>query len=312
MNHIDAAQNHSVDILKKLRELLKTEDNTFAIVVGGSVARLEASPESDLDYFFFGDDDDAIKRAKEHLQKYAESIKSIVGKEPSVTGAFGSENGETLDALNANIGGNDDANGKITRRILFLLEGAWLSSEKTVERYRREVLKRYISTAITDPQLCRFLLNDIIRYYRTICVDFEFKTVEGGKEWGLRYIKLRYSRQLLYFSGLIAVAETVNMSRDEKIERLAALMQLPPIQRIREVVGEQNVAPALKLYNEFLGGISNGVSRAEINEVTQDRNTHTEIFKKLREDGRVFSQLLAEILQNKYDANHLIHRAIIF
>jgi len=47
----------------------------------------------------------------------------------------------------------------------------------------------------------RFLLHDLIRYYRTICVDFEYKTYENGKPWGDRNIKIQFSRKFLYFSN---------------------------------------------------------------------------------------------------------------
>jgi hypothetical protein len=301
----------SKTILDKLRDVLNTNDKSFAIVVGGSIARLEASTESDIDYYFFADNAEGLKRAKDLWNSKAGEIAKIVGKNPSAIGAFGEGGSETLEELTKNIGGNDDFNAKITRRILFLLESTWLTSEETVERYRKEVLTRYVSENIEDRHLCRFLLNDVIRYYRTICVDFEFKTFEGGKAWGIRYIKLRFSRQLLYFSGLIAIAETVGLSRDEKINVLIKLFKMPPLERIKHVCNDLS-SPIFDLYGQFLEKISDGSVRENLNLVTNNKNTHTSEFTELREKGKQFSEALETALSSKYSTSHLIFKAILF
>lgn len=311
MKFIQAAKKRSDSKIAELREVLKTENTTFAIVVGGSLARGEASDESDIDYFFFGDDDQAVESAKVFLTSKQNEIAKIVGKSPSADGAFGSSACETEKALITDIGGNDDKNEKITRRILFLLEGTWLTSEQTFEKYRNAVLNRYVSQYIEPHHLCRFLLNDIIRYYRTICVDFEFKTVERDKEWGLRYIKLRYSRQLLYFSGLIAVAETVGLSHDDKIKKLVQLFDMTPIDRIKTVCGESS-STALKLYENFLINISDATTRNALNSVTVKKTTHTGAFSTLQKKGHDFTVALSKIITDTYPPHHVIHNALIF
>jgi len=297
--------------LSKLRQILKTDDSSFAIVVGGSISRREASAESDIDYYIFGDDRESIGRGQKLWKSKLNEISQVVKKAPSNDGAFGIEANETVTELVKNIGGNDDLNGKLTRRILFLLESTWLTSESTVEKYRREVLLRYITDKIENQHLCRFLLSDIIRYYRTICVDFEFKTFESRKPWGLRYIKLRFSRQLLYFSGLIAIAETVDKPRDEKINTLLELFRLSPLDRVKHVC-KQSASEALDLYAEFLEKISAESTRSMLNATTADKTTHTKEFIELRDKGRQFSEALIQLLRVKYPGDHKIHNAIMF
>ena len=129
------------------------------IGANGSYARLEASPAADLDYF-------AICRTREQsaeaeaLDAIAPDLLRIVGKAPAVGGAFGEV--EDLDTMLSNIGGNDDSNRKITRRMLFLLEGDWLSNKDLFNEVFDATLDKYVRSTTTAHQLALFLLNDFI------------------------------------------------------------------------------------------------------------------------------------------------------
>lgn len=312
MNNIEKARSFSIERLDKLRSVFHDAKlDGFSILVVGSLARLEASSESDIDYYVFGDDEPSVERAKELVVSRRSRIVDIVPTAPSSTGAFG-EAGETRESLITKIGGEHDSNGKITRRILSLLEGAYIASEECFQRYRNDLLDRYVPMNIKDGQICRFLLNDIIRYYRTICVDFEFKTVEDKKPWGIRYIKLRFSRKLLYFSGLLAVAETAGLERESKVSRLRALFELPPIERIIQVCGSEKCEPALQLYDDFLKNISDGALRESLKAVNMDTSEQSTEFVRLREEGRRFSVELSRLLTLTYESEHPIHQALIF
>ncbi len=160
------------------------------MVTCGSYARREASAESDLDYFvivpnFIQSGKQAETASEPAWLQVARSVTgNVVPAAPATGGAF--EWMESPDTMLSNIGGDGDSNAKFTRRMLFLLEGEWLSNEAEFNSVRRQILERYIRPGMADHQLARFLLNDIIRYYRTMAVDYEFKTVEGDapKPWG--------------------------------------------------------------------------------------------------------------------------------
>ena len=122
--------------------------------------------------------------------------------------------------------------------MLLLLEGEWLFNEAGL----RDILERYIADNITDHQIALFLLNDVVRYYRTMAVDYEFKTVETEevKPWAIRNIKLIFSRKLLYASGLFSVATTAERTRSQKISELERLFNLTVIDRMESICGPRS------------------------------------------------------------------------
>jgi predicted nucleotidyltransferase len=106
-------------IREVLREQLPAEQ--YAVVLGGSYARGEASEQSDLDYYIVSQPS-AMAIAQKVLPKIKGILKERLSlKSPSQGGPFA----EVLcsDEMRKNIGGADDNNNKITVRILFLTEG---------------------------------------------------------------------------------------------------------------------------------------------------------------------------------------------
>jgi hypothetical protein len=110
----------------------------------------------------------------------------------TLDGAFNSHVEYCVD-MAKNIGGFEDTTEKLTRRLLFMLEGDCLFNRPVFDTTFDNLLQQYVRETITEHQLCRFLLNDLIRYYRTICVDFEYRTYENGKPWGDRSGSRQYS-----------------------------------------------------------------------------------------------------------------------
>jgi len=290
----------------RLSKTLKGSD--FAVVTSGSFARGEASGQSDLDFFIICDDDNVKKELQHIFSKIQNCIQLLKLKAPADDGAFAET--ESIKSMVTNIGGQKDQNNKITRRILFLLEGQWLFGPKQFESYRRKIVHRYIKQGISDHQLSKFFLNDLIRYYRTMCVDFEYKTAEDGKPWGTRNLKLMFSRKLLYFSGIIVAAESAQRSYETKINRTLELLSLTPIARIQEVCGSR-ADIALQMYGRFLKALSDPEVRKLTDAVTNNRDTHTQEFKALKNEGHHFTWALAKLLKDTYDTGHPIHNALI-
>lgn len=289
--------------------------NDVTIVTCGSYARREASEASDLDFYTIIDDDmnlDVIRDEHEWTSLVPEALSKHVAVPSARGGAFDASVVRSSDILRQ-IGGNSETNDTLTRRMLLLLEGEGIFNNEKTADLRKRILSKYISDNMKDHQLSLFLLNDIIRYYRTICVDFEFKTsIFSRKPWGLRNIKLVFSRKLLYASGLFSVAMTVDRESFRKIELLETLFSMPAIDRIQEICTPHRCEKMLKSYDSFLGRIKEKSVRDTLNEVTSENRSDSALFRELKNEGHHFTRELLKLYELTFDATHPIRKAVIF
>lgn len=320
---IDRAFKHSASIMDLLRrdlgEALAESPFTdrLTIVTTGSFGRGEASPESDLDLFIFFDSD----KPADSLQDEKSAIKAVVDKHirkgAGDTGTFGPDAVVKFDEMLKNLGGDKDFNMLLTRRMLFLLEGKWLYGEERFKSYRKDLLNRYIKEGDPERQISRFLLNDIIRYYRTITTDFEFKVTENSKSWGLRNVKLRFSRKLLYFGGVISIAQTAFDVQTEKNDSISRILDKTVLERVQDIGIENPHTPEiLKIYQDFLCTIECPKNREILEGVTKSNRAECHLFLEMREKSKEFSKVLDAWLKVQYpdgeSSPHPIHNALIF
>jgi len=312
IDKIEESIKFSQDIVEKIQNKLdkKLENQNICVVTTGSYARGEASIESDMDYFVI------VKNGKHDLsydekQIIINTINGYISKGSGDTGTFGNNAIEVLENMIKNIGGSDDTNIKITRRMLFLLESKALYNNSIYNEVMDKLLTIYVKN-IKKEQITRFLLNDIIRYYRTITVDFEFKTSEVGKSWGLRNIKLTYSRKLIYFAGILCVAGTMDLSKEDKINYLKKTFNLTPLDRVNNIIKDSELKEDFfNLYNDFLNDISLSKTRKSLDSILTMEDERTKKYEKLKKDSKLFSQNIREIIEDTFDKKHRIHEAII-
>ena len=307
---IERAKRHTESKLDALRSRLASMEleKNAVVLTCGSYARREASIESDIDFFIITSQPPPQSGQSFDLDtlpwvdSVRDAINEIVPIEPAAGGAFSKV--ESRDAMLVNIGGEYDSNQKITRRMLFLLEGEWLFNADGLKQVRRQILERYIGEGMTDHQLALFLLNDIIRFYRTMAVDYEFKTVEGEnpKPLGIRNIKLVFSRKLLYASGLFSVAMTADRDRERKIAILEKLFETPVIDRMINICGRAKLEGVLGSYDRFLERLEDPSVRERLNKLQVHERSDL-LFRELKNEGHHFTRELLKLFEATFDSD---------
>lgn len=114
---------------------------------------------------------------------------------------------------------------------------------------------------------------------------------------------------LLYFAGVLAAAETYDLSPERKQAVLEAMLAMTPIDRIRHITGSM-ADSAISRYAGFLEALSDQHMRAEL-EVLGSEYADTPTYQRLRESARVFREDLIEILYKKYGQKHEIVKALL-
>ena len=307
-------KEYSERIISKIREKLENIDlllqHNVSVVVTGSFGRNEASDISDMDWFIISQSILPEDTSKEIKEQVTTIVNTLVKKNVGSTGTFGGV--ITQNELLHNFCGSNETNQELTRRMLYLLESTWLFNEVLFKSTKNDILNTYIKSDISDSGLNRFMLNDVIRYYRTICTDYEYKTTQDGKEWGVRKIKLRFSRKLLYFSGLITVASTCNYTRDDKIEKTSELLNLSPIDRIQKIIGNTETTRMMDYYAEFLKKISTDSIRNSLDSVKRENRHENSDYRYLKNLSQHFNWEMEKCFFDEFPSSHPIHAAMIF
>ncbi|MEO6322992.1 MAG: nucleotidyltransferase domain-containing protein [Thermoanaerobaculia bacterium] len=309
---IRAARAWTAETLTTLREgLASLEDPGYSVVITGSYGRGEATRGSDADWFLLVDgpsNPEHIRVAKEIGRR----IKSVVRKETGTTKTF-ADIVASHDLVHY-IAGTRDTNLNLTRRILLLSESTYLTGQLVREKVVRNVLNRYVffDRSVHAPgdefvRIPHFLLNDIVRYWRTMASDFASKMWEGDRTgWGIRNIKLRFSRKLLFVGGLLSsfagelfpsAALGQATTEDDFLTLLADLVceqtSISPLDQLARVLLNSPVAPELaqqifSAYEIFLDALSQDDVREKLEHVKFEQAAGDETYHRLRIESRNF------------------------
>jgi hypothetical protein len=165
-----------------------------------------------------------------------------------------------------------------------------------------DVLARYLNQGVKAFRPPRFLLNDLVRYWRTICVDFEGKKAPGvtDDKWATRNAKLRTSRKLLFAGGLVTVLLCRFKEAEEMPEFLQRWFDAAPVDRLAAAFlyagVEEPGARSIAAYDRWLELIGRADVREQLKSVTFETRDESELFADIRQIGIDFQAGLEALL----------------
>ena len=291
-------------------------DPDATVVLLGSWGRHEVTSASDDDaiVLFTGDVQDGPAAARRHPTAAAVT-RALGGPAPGREGLFGDT--AHLRDLTDRIGLDADTNTNLTRRMLFLLESVPVANADAHATAQRELIATYLAAHERDYRPPRFLLNDLVRYWRTIAVDFEGKQrARAGEGWGLRHAKLRFSRKVLFAGGLLPVLECHALPADHMPGHLAARLAEPPLDRIAAAFLDHGMADAgaraLRAFGGVLDLLDDPTTRAHLAGLSEAEAEESPVFARVRALGDDLQAALLALLFEDRELELLVREYLIF
>jgi predicted nucleotidyltransferase len=314
---IQQARAKTVETNARLNKILDGLSSTdAAIVVFGSLARGEWT-KSDVDWTLLIDG----QADPEHLQ-VAQEVGARLEKEgftpPGRSGMFGSMT--FSHDLVQKIGGREDTNENTTRRVLLIQESKSFGKPEAHTRTLKHIFSRYLKDDLglrygsLPFKVPRILVNDIVRYWRTVTVEFGDKQRgHAGHGWGLRNAKLRMSRKLIFATGMLSCFSCETLSspeiREDLVknhstiameEYLRTFVQKTPLEILATFLLELKIKreTAVKLfssYNAFLALLDDAEKREGLKKLSLEDIPTDAVFGEVRAISRVFQEGLTAL-----------------
>jgi predicted nucleotidyltransferase len=264
------------DLRNRLKAAEAIAGEKTCVYMTGSFGRCEASMHSDLDLFIIGKGSGKPGRdgkpgsqlsRLEEIRIMADLIE--VNQEvgiPPFSGDGRWLDHYSVDDLIQTLGTpEDDVQNTFTARLLLLLESRPLLGDAVY----RDVLDGVIAKYWRDYEDHRtdftpaFLANDILRLWRTFCVNYEARTERGPEhekaKGKIKNYKLKHSRLLTCFSGVLYLLGVYNQYNSVHPADARAMIALTPTHRLEwlrdqaYLVDARNVLSSLLArYEKFL------------------------------------------------------------
>jgi len=305
--------------------------DTACVYATGSFGRREASPHSDLDLFIVslsserdGVDRSNLSRLNEILLK-AELIrasKELHFPEFDQDGRF--LQSHTARKLIQSTGNQyDDAENTFTARLLLLLESKPLAGSEVHARIIDDVIERYWREFpdYYDRFMPAYLANDILRYWRTLCLNYEAGTSgqttkkqlpSDRAKRKIKNYKLKHSRMLTCYSAVLYLLFTYVRNGTVTPPDAQRMVCLTPTERVEFVAHELKGSDPADSINNFLGKYERFLEVTSASQDEQVRWFSDETEKeKLREEQSEFGDMAYTILYSIGHDNRLYRRLLI-
>jgi hypothetical protein len=249
---------------------------TACVYMTGSFGRGEASKHSDLDLFIVGQgtpEVPSLSRLNQILVKadLIEATKRLGLPEFSGDGEFLTHH--TVSELLNTLGKpEDDASNTFTARLLLLLESTPLIGEAAYRRIVDDVIASYWRDYQDNKNdfVPAFLANDILRMWRTFCVNYEARTQsvppERKAKRSVKNYKLKHSRLLTCYSGLLYLLAVFSKNGAVSPVDVTSMIALSPTRRLEWMLSQPELKDAAQTIRKLIEGYERFLANTDASE----------------------------------------------
>ncbi|WP_424947985.1 nucleotidyltransferase domain-containing protein [Candidatus Spongiihabitans sp.] len=226
------------DVREAVSKRLVEKPNHYSVFCCGSLARGDFGRTSDLDIFVFSKKDEDKWTRLSDIELLSELI--FVNKELGFP-EF-SNDGMFLKVLSfpemtKSIGcPKDDEKNLFTSRMLMLLESRPVFNDVLYDSQMDEIVGLYFRDDVDRRSFKPlFLLNDLLRFWRTLCLNYEIIRNDKTKPFRKKNINLKFSRMLTVFATILPIISKHQCSKEDVL----SLCKQTPLTRL--AVGLDNI-----------------------------------------------------------------------
>lgn len=294
--------------LEEMRRRLRGKEKVKAfpnlvIYAAGSYARGEASEHSDIDLFFVHNDvgtppidEPRLKGLRAMSAVISEMEEGLEFPPPSNDGQFFNIL-QLSDILRHLGGGEDDYRNNFTARMLLLLESTPAFGEEDYAVLVDKVIDSYLRDYEDHSEDFRptFLVNDILRYWKTLCLNYEHKRNQMNEATKIKHkiknFKLGFSRMATCYAAIALLASYNSVEKAD----LVGITKLTPLERFLMLADR---VPATKLllrdalaeYAWFLERTA--LSTEDLQAYFLDRKNRVEGFGRMKKFGDLIYEVV--------------------
>lgn len=304
---LQAAWDFSQGRLRQITDALAATDLSPEIVtvgIAGSLARMEATAESDCDLVVVLREGVSPESAA-GSSAFAAVWKALAALEleaPEKTGIYAApvSISQLLDPQT--LGKVAEDQRVFGSRILFLQELQPVWGEAAFRELTRSIVERYASqyVAVDQSKQWSYLLNDLVRYFKSLCQTYMFGELANDSRWRLRNLKARHSRLLIYVGLLFLLGES-SRTKERKQDWLADRLTWTPAERLAALYaeyGDGQFGILAGCLNRFVAAMSTPGFRESLSETLEpDSPLARESNPAFTEMKRNADEFLSELLR---------------
>jgi hypothetical protein len=211
----------------------------------------------------------------------------------------------------------DDVENTFTARLLLLLESFPLIGESVYQQITNDVIVAYWKDyeGHKSDFIPAFLANDILRMWRTFCVNYEARTQRAPeKEMAKRRLKnykLKHSRLLTCYSALLYLLAIFSKNKTVSPTDAKHMISLTPTARLEWMLSQRELEDAHSSLGKLIEGYETFLSNTDAPEeelITRfmDRRRRTDYLDSAYRFGDLVFEVLAIV-----GKKNLFHRLLV-